>query len=658
MFEGDDTQRLETALRALATAGKSLRLYPPTSPIPRQSVDAAASSLADFFAEGHPLLSLTVTRDGFTWRGTPVGGAALSASELVSDLRDHGVAELTLMPGCPAESLARFLDVLARDPETVREEGGIGAVLAANGVTGLTVTEIQLTVVEQVGPEAGENVEDFLRELASDPDKLAAWFAAAASGDPRAFEESLMELVRVSGPSGFPKMLDSLAQAFIRQSPEAKDALLGLSMDPGPTRDLTGGMFALLPSGEIAGSILGGNFGRNMLSLSSALTRLPLEQVTALVRAEVQAMLPGTGHTHKEADFLDHMIEVRERTEPETALVDADRTYRAVLEAAALSDDLIERARDAVAASDGALTAASVRTMLSLLEQQTNFELMCSSIDAIAAVVPRLVEQGALDLADTVLTTLAARELAPGPWSELPLRIREALNAAAGPRTMAALIRTLAADRTLIARARGIVRHAGEDGVTALVTEALAHKTTGIELAEELIGRRIIDELARLAPTTPWFQLSALTARLARESDPRSQSVIESLMRREDSARKEVVAGLADTPGPVATRTLGLALADPVVDVAAAAARALGRSGDPTAAALLSDRLSHLDVDNTDYLLARELIAALARVPGPDADSALERLATRNPLIKRGHFAEVQELVRQAKRLREQGGDS
>lgn len=656
MFEGDDTHRLDAALRALATAGKSLRLYPASSPIPMQSVEAAVASLGEFFADGHPLLSLSVTREGFLWRSTPVGGSALGTSELVNDLRDHGVAEITLMPGCSAESLVSFLASIAREPEAVRAEGGIGAVLAAAGVNEVAVSEVQLTVIEQVGPEEGENVEDFLRELAQDPEKLAAWFAAAAAGDPRAFEESLMELVRVSGPSGFPKMLDSLARAFLSQDPEAKDALLGLSMDPGPTRDLTGGMFSLLASGDIAGSILGGNFGRNMLSLSSALTRLPLEQVTAQVRAEVQAMLPGTGHTSKEADFLDHMIEVRERAEPETPLVDSDRTYRAVLEAAALSDDLIERARGAVIGSEGALTSASVRTMLSLLDQQRSFDLMSASIDAIANVVPRLVEQGDLELADTVLTRLAQRELAPSEWPDLPLRIREALTRAAGPRTMGALVRTLVADRTLLARARGIVRHAGEDGVTTLVTEALAHKAEGLEVAEELIGRRIIDELGRVATATPWYQLGPLTARLARESDPRSQGVIDALMRRDEQSRKEVVNGLAATPGPLSTRALGIALGDSAVEVAAAAARAIGRSDDPTAAALLSERLAHLDVDNADYLLARELIAALARVPGPDADTALERLATRKALLKRGHFAEVQELVRQAKRFREQSG--
>ncbi|MDZ4168363.1 MAG: hypothetical protein U1E26_01730 [Coriobacteriia bacterium] len=656
MLEGDETKELNTALRALATAGRSLRLYPPSSPIPLQSIDAASEALNGFFAEGHQLLSLAVSRDGFVWRATPVGAAALGTSDLVSELRDHGVAEFTITPGFEASDLMGFLGLSGQSPEQVLAEGGFSQALASGGITAITVSEVQLTVVEQVMPGEDEDIEDFLRELAQDPQKLAAWFAAASSGDPKAFEEGLMELVRVSGPSGFPKMLESLSSAFLAQDPEAKDALLGLAMDPGPSRDLTAGMFTFLGSGDIAGSILGGDFGRNMLSLSSALTRLPLERVTAQVRAEVQEMLPGTGHSTKESVFLDHMIEVRELDEPEDALVDSDQTYRAVLEAADLPDDLIERARTAVVQSEGALSAASVRTMLTLLDQQKDYELLCSSIEAIAGIVPRLVEQGELDLAASVLGDLTARAMMPSPGPDLTERIDEAVAEAVGPRTMQALMRAVVADRTLLPLARALVRHAGEDGRHALITEAVTLKSEGIEVAEELVGRRVVDELAYAAPTATWFQLAPITARLARESDPRSQSVIDSLMRRDEQSRREVVAGLAASPGPVATRGLTVALNDSSLEVAASAARALGHSSDPAAAGILAERLSRADVDNADYLLARELIAGLARAPGAEADAALEQLANRKARIKRGRFAEVQDLVRQAQLYRVQGG--
>lgn len=653
-----ETVRLEAVVRALATASKALRLYPASSPIPRQSVEAAAAAIEAFFEAGEPILSLTVVREGFSWRGQPVLASIAGLSELASVLREHGVAELDITPGVTPDELLAFLEVAGRDPDGVRAEGGLGVLTAAAGVEGVRVVDVQLTVVEQVGPAPDQDVEEFLRQLAADPEKLAAWFAAASAGDPAAFKESLMELVRVSGPSGYNTLLDSLSQAFMQQSSEGKDALLGLAMDPGPTRDLAGGMFGLMASSDIAGSVLGGTFGKNMLSLSSALTSLPLEQCTEQVRAEVQAMLPGTGHTPKEAQFLEHMLDVRGRAEPEPPLVDADRTYRAVAEAVAMPDEMIARARNAVAGSQGALNAASVKTMLSLLDQQRDFELYCAGADNLAAMVPRLVDGGDLPLAAQVVRELATRQAAnTGPWPELSFRLRESLFKAVGPRTMGALVRAVIADPASLAQAREIVRYAGEQCGPALVTEAIALKSDGIAAAEQLIGRQIVDLLAGTAAQAQWYQLAPIAQRLAIENDQRGAAALDALMKRPDEqSRREVATGLAAAGTPLAMRMLAAALRDPSPEVAVVAARAIGRSNAPGAGAVLAARLSELDVDNDDYLLAREIIAALARVPEPAAEEALNKLASRRALIKRGHYAEVQDLVAQALSFRGGGG--
>ena len=127
-------------------------------------------------------------------------------------------------------------------------------------------------------------------------------------------------------------------------------------------------------------------------------------------------------------------------------------------------------------------------------------------------------------------------------------------------------------------------------------------------------------------------------------------------MRRPDEqSRRETASALAAIGGPVSARLLGIALRDPSAEVAIIAARAIARSGVPGSAALLSARVSEIDLDNADFLLGRELIGALARTPEPAADEALAKLASRRALIKRGHFAEVQALVGQAQQARAQG---
>lgn len=642
--------RLEAVVRALTAAGKSLRLYPASSPIPRQSLDAAATAVAEYFDQGEPVIALALGREGFVSQGEPIAAGVLGVDELAGALRSHGAAEVAITPGCSVDELLGLMTTLARPAEEVRAEGGLATALVSVGVESIRVTDVQLTVLDQVGPAEDEDLDDFLRSLAGDPDRLSAWFASAAGGDPHAFEESLMELVRVSGPSGFPDMLGALSQAFGRQDQGAKDVLLGLAIDDGPTRDLTGSMFGLMNSNDIAGSVIGGTFGKNMLSLSTALTRLPLEQVTAAVRAEVQTMLPTMGHSTKESEFLDHMIDVRTRTEPEAPLADRESVYRSVIEATRLSEEMIAQARGAVTSSGQRAHASSVRTMLTLLDQQRDFALFCDTASSLAALVPVLVEQGDLETAARVVTELAARESMPSAaWPELPERLREALAVAAGPRTMKALVRLAVDDPSKLPAARQLVRHAGDQAATDLVLEAVSLKAPGLAVAEDLLGRRVVDVLAQNAGQLQWFQVAPVAARLAREGDGRSTQVLESLLRRPDEqSRREVVTGLAEAGGPVASRLLGLALRDKSPEVAIVAARTIGKAGQPGSVALLAGRLSEIDVDNADFALARELIAALARVPDPAADEALAKLASRRALIKRGHFAEVQDLARQA----------
>lgn len=659
MLEPATSQRLDHALRSLATASRSLRLYPPTSPIPHQTVAVAIDALEEFFASGVPLMSVSLARDGFAYGGEPVATTVQGAAELATELRGHGIAEIDFEPGVTADELLSFLTISARGADDVRDEGGLGVLATSAGVDHVRVIDIQLTVIDLAAAHGdGLDYGDFLRELAADPDKLTTWFSAASSGDPATFEDGLIELMCASGPQGLERLIDSMSSAFLAQSSDGKDALLGLSMDDGPVRDLTGHLFGLLRTPDIASSVLGGTFGKNMLSLSGALTNLPLERITAAVRAEVQAMLPATGHTEKEATFLTHMLEVRGRREAEPPLVDADKTYNAVLQASSLKAEDIARARSALTASAGALSSASVRTMLALLDQQQDFELYCAGADNLAGIVPVLIEQGDLALASRVLTELANREARDtGPWPELSARLRDALAKAAGPRSMEALVNAVVANRELAPAAVQIMRHAGESGASALVGTAIAHKEVGLEVADHLLGRRLIDLLHSAAPQAQWFQLKPIVTRLAEAGDPRSISAIETLLARPDEqSRREVATGLATIGTSASMRLLGVALRDPSPEVAMVAARTVAKSGAPGSAALLIARLAELDVDTGDFLLAREIITGLARVQDPATDAALSRLGSRRALIKRGHFTEIQQLVARAQAVRARQG--
>ena len=244
-------------------------------------------------------------------------------------------------------------------------------------------------------------------------------------------------------------------------------------------------------------------------------------------------------------------------------------------------------------------------------------------------------------------------------WPDLPAHVKQALETAVSPESAGALLRACVEHRDLVPTAREILRFAGEATTSALAAEAVALKSDGIEVANELLGKRLVDLLYALAPQAQWFQLGPIVERLAAEGSPRSLQTIEALLSRpEEQARREVVNALASANDPALLPLLGSALRDSSEEIAALAARALAKSGLPGSATLLGARLAELDVDNADFTLARELIGALARTPDPAADEALNRLASRRALIKRGHFAEVQQLVAQAVTVRQRASAS
>lgn len=653
MTDSELRQQLEAAVRGIATASKTLKLYPAASPIPRQAVETAAIAV-DAYLELNPVLSLAIARAGFSWHGEPLGAGVPGVSDLADALREHDVAEIDILPGADADELMRFLTEVGRPVEDVRSAGGLGAALAAAGIEFVRATDVRLTVVEEVVAGPDEDVDEFLRQLASDPEKLAAWMAAAAAGDPSAYAEGLEGLAFSAGSAGIERLIETMARAFMMQEADGKDALLGLSLDPGTVRDLASGMFEHLGTGDIASSVCQGLFGENMLSLSNALTHLPLQERIDQVYEEVQRMLAQGEHTDKETQFLEHMMDVRTRGGAEPALVDAEPTYRQVAEVATLAPEEIERMRSDTEASRESMHTAGVTTMLTLLDQQEDFGLYVRSVDSLAAMVPRLIEGGELPLAERVLKELSARQARTvQPWPELTDRLREAIARAAGERSMAALMKAVLEDSSALGEAREIVGIAGEAAGPALIAEAIAAKDPGIAAAEQLLGRRVLDLLAAAAPGAQWFQVGPVVGRLAREGDPRSLQVIEAIVKRpDDQSRREAATALAGVEGEAAARLLGLLLRDASPEVETVAIRALGTRGAAGSAQLLGQRLGELDVDGKHFALAREIIGALAHCPDPEATNVLERIAGRKALIKRGHFNDVQELVRKAIGLR------
>lgn len=647
---------VRAVVREISATAKALRLYPSTSPIPQQSASTAVSALAHIF-DTLPVLSFAITKGGFAFSGQGLEQATASA-DLAGILQQHGVAEVSFLPGCDAEQLVAFLGICVREPEDVRNEGGMGLMLARAGVQCVSISDVQLTVVDGPTVEETDDVDEFLRELARDPERLATWLASATQGDPVTLQESLAELARSAGSQGASELMEALAQAFRAQNSGGRDALLGLALDPGPAHELAQGMLSRLTSTDVADSLCQGLYGKNMLSLSTAMTSLPIGERFQAVMAQVRELLPEFGHGARETEFLDHMIEVRRNPIPEAALASRETSYLEIAERATVDDQEIASAKAELADSDAFARRRKVGTLVSLLDQQKDFRLYCQTLDSLAALVPRLLESGEVALAHDALSEIAGRETrADLPWPEVADRLRQARDRATSGRAMNHILQAVSSGVATSSEARDLMLVAGDAAPQALLEAALSERGfDALAIAEEILGRRMNDLLPGMAARAQWFQVAGLAGRLADQADQRSKQALEMLVARTDNqSRREVAKGLAASASPSALKPLGTLLRDTSAEVAATAARALAASPAPGAATVVANRLAELDIDGKDFLLAREIIWALAPMRDPGATDVLEKLAGRRSLIKRGQFSQVQTLAKRALAARRSG---
>lgn len=652
--QSEEARAVEAVVRSLTTAAKTLRLYPASSPIPMQAMQTATDALASVLVS-QPTLALVVARDGFSMRGTPVNAAG--AADLANLLTSLGIAEVDFLPGCGTHELSAFMGVVLRDPAEVLAEGGAAAALAMAGASNVVVSEVVLTTVAAEMAEA-EDIDAFLRELAGDERKLAAWLASAAAGDPTALSDGLAELARAVGPGGMASLQDTLGRAYLAQDAVARDALVGLALGNGDGAPVLKGMMRSLRPTEVAGSLADGLYAKNMLSMSNVLTAIPFASLDAIID-ELRPLLADEGHTARELEFLGRMLDARAGAGHELPLADRQLDYQRVAEFAVVDAGALQTARTEIGASASTVNTRTVNTMLSLLDQQQDFGLWSKTLQNLASVVPSLIEQGDVALADRVFADLASREArTTQPWPGLAEQMRDAFGRAASPAAMAALLAAVLRDPQQMPNAESILKRVDQTAQQRFVVAALDQRQQGgLEAADRLLGRRIVGLLVALTPEVQWFQAGAVALRLSHETDLHSRDALVALARRPDErSRQEVAKALAESASALGVTVLGELLKDPALEVAVTAARSLGRSPGLGTAALLERSFDALDWSGKDFPLAREILGALARTPDADAGRVLEKIAGQRTLIKRGHFAEVQDLAHQALAVRSKGG--
>ncbi len=651
-------QLAEEAVRAVAAAGKALRLYPQGSPMVRHALEEAVARVDAHLASA-PVLALKVGRGGFALDSMPLAPGTPGSSELADQLRLHGIEEVSFTPGVTPAELSAFLDVALADPPDVLARGGLPVLLISGGIEHVRAAAVSLTLAQEAaadGPD--EDIDAFLRQLATDPDKMAAWLSAASKGDPAALRDGLAELVAAIGESSLPLLVQTLADSFAAQDTQGKDALIGLALDGSSVGEVAESALARVPEVDLAGALMEGLFGQNMLSLSNALVGVAADDRRENLIASVEKLLSTAGRHDREVRFFRHMLAVRTSPSAEAPLVDTNSLFEQLAEATTMSASDIEVAREHATSELESSDTQGVTVLLTLLDQQQDFDLYCRDLDNLVAIVARLAARSRLDLCARILGELKSREGRDvQPWPGLDERIAKSIAATISPKLIGALLRAVTAETASVSDARRLLQVAGNTADALLVREALTMGTEGLAVAERLLQNAFPELLVKVAHDVQWFAVASVVSRLSRESDPRAREAVRALVNRpDDQSRREAALGLATASGDSSLGHLEVLLRDSSQEVAVSAARALSRIEDSRAAELLATRLEQIDVDGKDFPLAREIIETLGRVGDRRTTRVLRNLATRRALVKRGRFAEVQHLARRALEGESSGG--
>ena len=133
---------LADALRDFAYAVKALQLYPASSPVVGDAVDRAHQVLRPFLREGR--LTLSVLPGSLRVGGFDVAAGRRSIGGLADRLHQRGVAHLHLDAGMETTSLQHLAELLATDPEALKEKGGISGATAGRPMIGISFELLQL----------------------------------------------------------------------------------------------------------------------------------------------------------------------------------------------------------------------------------------------------------------------------------------------------------------------------------------------------------------------------------------------------------------------------------------------------------------------------------------------------------------------------------
>lgn len=141
---------VERFIKALVVADKAVGLYPVTSEIPQQATAVVLDVLREASVDGLDM-SFAILKTGFVYEGAAVLASRNSVNEFALALYNRRVSEIRFHVGATADDILGFLAIVKEPPAVIDEEGGFAARLWESGITGVSVVEVRVMIVDTDG---------------------------------------------------------------------------------------------------------------------------------------------------------------------------------------------------------------------------------------------------------------------------------------------------------------------------------------------------------------------------------------------------------------------------------------------------------------------------------------------------------------------------
>jgi len=131
---------LESLLRNLQAAVKSIGLYPPTHPTASRFLTRIVEDLEEVLSEQESLV-LGVVDHALVALGLPFTGTETIALVFAQRLEERGIGSVEFLRGCQPEDVSQCLQVLALSPEAFAGLGRVEDILSQRGVQAIRLSQ-------------------------------------------------------------------------------------------------------------------------------------------------------------------------------------------------------------------------------------------------------------------------------------------------------------------------------------------------------------------------------------------------------------------------------------------------------------------------------------------------------------------------------------